>query len=185
MAACDSVVRLLSPFLDDELSAPDRAAVEAHLRECAKCPERLADLKATQAAMSAYFTAQAEAADFSGFSAKVMQQIRKEPMGAGQRLRLWWAETMAYHSTAIYSGMGAAMAAAAAVVLVVGRPAAPNNELVVHGLSVTNPAYEPVVMHTDDGESVIMLVAHQPESDYQESGKPAAPENEPPHGGSL
>jgi anti-sigma factor RsiW len=184
MAACDSVVRLLSPYLDDELSAPDRAAVEAHLRECAKCPERLADLKATQAAMSAYFTAQAEAADFSGFSAKVMHQIRKEPMGLGQRTRLWWAETMAYHSTAIYSGMGAAMAAAAAVVLLVGRPVAPDNSLVVHGMSVSDPAYEPVVMHTDDGESVIMLVEHQAESD--EPGSPsAAPQQEPPHGGSL
>jgi hypothetical protein len=35
----------LSEYLDDELTPPDRAAVEAHLRECAACAGVLNDLK--------------------------------------------------------------------------------------------------------------------------------------------
>lgn len=188
--ACDSVTRLLSPYLDDELSGPDRAVVDDHLRGCQDCQARLADLKASSAAMSAYFQAQAEAANFAGFTNRVMQQIRREPLPATQRLKLWWTELMAYHSTAIYSGFGAAAAAAAvAVIAVRPGPMPVNNQLVVHSLQVSNPHYEPVVMHTDDGESVIMFVEHQKDADDDAPAsapeKPAAPAAEPPHGGNL
>ena len=189
--ACESVNRLLSPYLDDQLSGADRSVVERHLQGCPSCQARLADLKATSAVLGAFLQARADSADFSGFTNKVMQQIRKEPLPLGQRLRLRWTEMMAYNARAIYASMGAAVAAGVAVALVVGggRAAAPDNEMVVHGLTVSNPNYEPVVMRTDDGESVIMLVQHQNETDdagnEQAAPQPTQHVAEPPHGGNL
>jgi anti-sigma factor RsiW len=192
--ACDSVARLLSPYVDDELSGSDRSSVDQHLESCFGCKGRLTDLKASQVALTAHLEAQLAGVDFSGFSRRVTQAIRREPLGLGQQLRLWWAELMAYHSTAIYSGFGAATAAALAVTALVGRPAVgpASNEMVVHSLEVSDPSYEPVVMHTDDGETVIMVVQHQddPEeapTDPAHSKAPAPSREilEPPHGGNL
>lgn len=42
---------LFSDYLDDELSAPDRATVEAHLSGCERCREELNDLRKTLAAL--------------------------------------------------------------------------------------------------------------------------------------
>jgi len=195
---CDSVTKLLSPYVDDELSSGDRAAVQGHAQGCTDCQKRLVDLKATQAAMTAYLQQKAEGVDFSGFTARVMGQIKKEPLPAAQRLRLWWAELMAYHSAALYSAFGAAATAAVAVALVLGSPRElVNNELVVHSLSVQDPQYEPVVMHTDDGETVIMLVEHQitdeekaeaahPSESSTDDGKVSPGEvGQQPHGGNL
>lgn len=186
--ACDSVMRLLSPYLDDELSAPDRAAVGDHLQGCRDCQGRLADLAATHAAMSAFLKTRAEAADFSGFTNRVMAQIRKEPLPFSQRARLWWSELMAYHSTAIYSGLGAATAAACAVLLVVGRPPVRlGEETIIHSMSVADPRYEPVVMHTEDGETITMLVEHQDDAtdEAPTSGSGPSSAATPPHGGNL
>ena len=36
-ADCEDVVRLVWPFLDDELTLRDAARVRQHLRECASC----------------------------------------------------------------------------------------------------------------------------------------------------
>ena len=102
---CDSVNRLLSPYVDDALAGADRAVVEGHLRDCKDCQGRRADLQATRATLGAYFSAQADRVDFSGFSQRVMAQIRKEPLPFGQRVRLWWTELMAYHSAAISTKM--------------------------------------------------------------------------------
>jgi len=190
---CDSVTKLLSPYADDQLSGGDRSVVERHLEGCPKCQARLADLKATSAALGAYFEAQANAVDFSRFASKVMGEIRKEPLPLTQRLRLRWTELMAYNARVIYASLGAAVAAGVAVVLVLGggsNSAMPDNQLVVHQLNVTDPNYEPVVMHTDDGESVIMLVEHQDEGEAPASA-PKAPSSTQeqikprPHGGNL
>ncbi len=163
--ACDSVNRLLSPYLDDELSGADRKVVDGHLQGCPACQARLVDLRATNAAMQAYLTHRSEGVDFAGFSAKVIAQIKNEPLSLGQRLRVFWTELMAYHSAAIYSAFGAGAAAALAVGVVLARPAAVSNNLVVHSLKVSDPRYEPVVMHTNDGETVIMLVEHNQSED--------------------
>ena len=179
---CDSVNRLLSPYVDDALAGADRAVVEGHLRDCKDCQGRLADLQATRATLGAYFSAQADRVDFSGFSQRVMAQIRKEPLPFGQRVRLWWTELMAYHSAAIYSGFGAAAVAAAAVLVLAGGPgkqAQPNDPSVIRSLNVTDPRYEPVVMHTDDGETITLMVEHEDGPD--DAPAPA----EAPHGGNL
>lgn len=41
MTTCDSLRRLVSPYLDGELVGEDRADFEAHVRECASCRESL------------------------------------------------------------------------------------------------------------------------------------------------
>lgn len=173
--ACDSVNHLLSPYLDNELSGPDRAVVESHLQGCASCPKRLADLQATQSALEAYLQQRADEVDFSGFAGKVLAQIKKEPLPLGQRLRVRWTELMAYHAGAIYSAFGAGAVATLVVGLVLTRPAPRDNTFIVHSLQVSDPRYEPVVMHTDDGETVIMLVEHSADSDSSDA-KSDAPE---------
>jgi len=45
----DSFTDRLSEYLDGELSAPERAAVDAHLPQCAACRSTLADLRAVVA----------------------------------------------------------------------------------------------------------------------------------------
>jgi hypothetical protein len=136
---------------------------------CTACQSRLTDLRATSAAMQAYLTHRAEGVDFSGFAQKVMAQVKKEPLPLGQRLRVAWGELMAYHSAAIYSAFGAAAVATVVMGVVLVRPAGmgdpDDNSLVVHSLSVSDPRYEPVVMHTDDGKTMIMLVEHNPAED--------------------
>jgi anti-sigma factor RsiW len=203
MGGCESVSKLLSPYVDDELLGSERAVVDDHLKSCSDCQKRLVDLRATQAAMQAFITQRAEGVDFSGFTAKVMSQIKKEPLPLGQRLKIWWTEVMAYNATAVYSGFGAAGVAAIAVLAFVAIPRGPhfNNELVVHSLKVSDPRYEPVVMHTDDGETVIMLVEHVKDDDDSKASSgstggnqqvPEAegelkgePQTDPPHGGNL
>jgi hypothetical protein len=41
----EDISEKLSDYLDDELTAPERQAVEAHLRECHECAATLADLR--------------------------------------------------------------------------------------------------------------------------------------------
>lgn len=41
MTSCDALRRLVSPYLDGELVAEDRAAFEAHVRECEACARSL------------------------------------------------------------------------------------------------------------------------------------------------
>jgi len=48
------ITDLLSAYHDGELSVVQRAKVEAHLRTCASCRERLAQLQALSALLSAY-----------------------------------------------------------------------------------------------------------------------------------
>ena len=44
---CREVVELLSDFLDDELPAPERARIEAHLSTCDGCSMILDELRET------------------------------------------------------------------------------------------------------------------------------------------
>jgi anti-sigma factor RsiW len=213
--ACDSVTRLLSPYFDDALEGADRALVDGHLAGCKDCAARLLDLTAGRGVLQAYFEKQAEGVDFAAFTRNVMAQIKKEPLPFGQRAKLWWAELMAYHSQAIYSGFGAAATAAlvAGVWFGAGRgPVAPVNgvgEVAVNSLQVTDARYEPVVMHTDEGDAVIVMVDHDGDGKPDEAVElhpgethPASPGKgeaagtsagsgsmqlgaEPPHGGAL
>ena len=39
------ITEQLSEYLDDELTPPEREAVEAHLQECEECRDTLTDLR--------------------------------------------------------------------------------------------------------------------------------------------
>jgi len=181
---------LLSPYADDALGVSERKVVAAHLGACAACTARLGDLEALRGAISAYVGAETAAVDFTGFGDAVLSRIQKEPLGLMQRLRLGWAELTAYHGGLVYSAMGAAAVAVAVIAVLARRPvhggARGGADMVVHNLSVSDPNYESVVMHTDDGESVIMVVQRHDKG--AAPGAPAAPSGSPPavpHGGNL
>ena len=208
--ACDSVTRLLSPYFDDALEGADRALVDSHLAGCKDCAARLLDLSAGRGVLQAYFEKQSEGVDFAALTRNVMSQIKREPLPLAQQAKLWWAETMAYHSQAIYSGFGAAAAAALVAGMWFGGargPVAPMNgmgEVAVNSLQVTDARYEPVVMHTDEGDAVIVMVDHDGDGKPDEvlethpgaavkgeaAGSTAGSGSmklgaEPPHGGAL
>lgn len=44
-AACRDLVELLTAYLDDELPAPDRAQIEAHLADCPGCSAALQQMR--------------------------------------------------------------------------------------------------------------------------------------------
>ena len=46
--ACQQVEALFAPYVDDEAQAPDRAAVDAHLRACPPCRDRIAAERAAR-----------------------------------------------------------------------------------------------------------------------------------------
>ena len=50
---CDEIERLLTPYTDSELSAPERAAVETHADACRVCAGRLADERTARAVLRA------------------------------------------------------------------------------------------------------------------------------------
>ncbi|HYF50504.1 MAG TPA: zf-HC2 domain-containing protein [Planctomycetota bacterium] len=52
MAACEQIQDELSAYLDGELSAQERAAVDAHLKGCAACQALLSELKGVQGALA-------------------------------------------------------------------------------------------------------------------------------------
>ena len=48
MPNCQSIDPLVTPFVDGEIAAGDRALVEAHLRVCAPCHSRVAAERAVR-----------------------------------------------------------------------------------------------------------------------------------------
>lgn len=53
---CQEIERLLARYLDDDLGAEDRLAMEEHLARCYTCGEELADLRAVLAACDRVLT---------------------------------------------------------------------------------------------------------------------------------
>ena len=51
---CDRMEALISPYLDGDLSAAEKAAVEAHLHDCPRCREMLALLREVSASLRAF-----------------------------------------------------------------------------------------------------------------------------------
>jgi putative zinc finger protein len=66
----------LSPFLDGELPAPERAAVEAHLQGCAECAAHLEELVAVDA-LARDLPVPAPADGFEAFPARVRDRIAR------------------------------------------------------------------------------------------------------------
>ncbi len=78
----------LRAYLDEELPAADRAAVAAHLGDCAACQTQLDELSALDARVRADFRATADATpDLDAALARVRAQLADVPTSAGTGLR--------------------------------------------------------------------------------------------------
>lgn len=178
--AAEPLQKLISPFVDDELSAADRALVQAELDRDPRAALRVADLQALRGAMHGALEARADEVDFTGFEARVMAGIAAEAAksqpSAMTRLRLWWAETMAYQGRVVWAAFsGAAVAAGVMFVVMRPTPGALGNGLpegvtlspqaislpqglVVHSIQTRDSRVQPVVLRNDDGSSVVLLI---------------------------
>ncbi len=184
--ACNSFQMLLSAYADDEVDAKQRAQVDLHLSGCADCRGHLADLRTLSAAVGQLFAQKAEEADFSRFADEVLRRVTPERPSLVERLRVSWAEILAYHRTAVFSSL-----ATAAITLVVAVPlashfarsSAVSTEVVLRELKLDDPRVQPVVLTTDDGKTLIMLV-NRPEAGEGEAA-PIDLTKPPPTGGDL
>lgn len=79
MAACIEIEEELSAYLDGEVSAETRAAVEEHLRSCAACRAVLEDLKSIRNVLSDLPKVSAPAT----LAASLHREIAASPAGAG------------------------------------------------------------------------------------------------------
>ena len=184
--ACDSFQMLLSAYADGEVGARERAQVDLHLSGCADCRARLADLQSLSAAVGALLARRAEEADFSHFADDVLRRVRPERPGLLERLHVAWSEILTYHRTAVYSSLATAALTVAVAVPVAWRLAASSGasaEVVLRELKLDDPRVQPVVLKTDDGKTLIMLV-NRPEPGEGEAA-PLDVTRKPPTGGDL
>lgn len=186
-SACTSFQMLLSAYADGEVDARERGQVELHLSGCAECRARLEDLKALSSAVPAALMAQAEQMDFSGFADKVMARVTPESPGLLERLRIGWAEILAYHRTAVLSSaVTAAVTLLIAVPLVyqyASRHVAP--EVVLRNLQIDDPRVKPVVLQMESGKTLIMLVDEDENEPGEDSEQTPDMTPEPPKEGEL
>jgi anti-sigma factor RsiW len=81
---------------DGELSARDRAVVEAHLPSCHACTNALAGLTSFSALTKGAIDDELDAVSFAGFTQRVMLGIEAErPVALGERIRVWLEEFIA------------------------------------------------------------------------------------------
>jgi anti-sigma factor RsiW len=162
---CTSVQ--MSAHLDGELSPAERVALEAHLAGCPACTAQMAALRAVGAALRRRFEAQADAVDFSGFTAAVLGRLKPYRPPLGERLSVAWEEWRRHRPGTLFGGFGLTAAAVLAVLLL---PRAPTPEAVVDG-GRQHPTLEavstdeqshiaPVVLKTEGGDAIIWLVDH-------------------------
>ena len=83
----------LSEYLDDELAPDERAALEAHLRQCAACGAVLADLKRIVTRARGLEDRLPDRDLWPGIAARIGATSGETPaidLGAG-RMRRWWS----------------------------------------------------------------------------------------------
>lgn len=83
--SCETVVPLLSPFVDGELDPREEAAVRAHLAACDRCAGRIETLRALRDAVRA--TRPERSGD--GLD-ELRARLRQAPPAAGRRSRGLW-----------------------------------------------------------------------------------------------
>jgi anti-sigma factor RsiW len=185
-SACHSFQMLLSAYADGEVSARERAQVDLHLSGCAGCRGRLADLRALSAAVGQLFAQKAEEAEFSRFADEVLRRVTPERPSLVERLRVSWAEILTYHRTAVFSSLATAAVTIAVAVPVAwhfAESSAASAQVVLRELKLDDPRVQPVVLTTDDGKTLIMLV-NRPEPGEGEAA-PVDLTKPPPTGGDL
>lgn len=147
-------LQLLSAYLDGELSAPEREAVERALAADPRLREIERSMRGLGGALRALSEAEVAEADFSGLADRVLGQVRRRPSWV-DRLREAWRRPWLP-----VGGIGLVAAAAAALFLLPVAPR-PGAGVVVQSASADAPAQvQPVVLKTESGDAIIWLVEH-------------------------
>lgn len=130
---CSAIQGKLSAFYDGALRETERAAVEAHLRECAECQRELTSLQTTSQLLQAWEAPKVNPRVQMAFMAKLEERAARQP---------WWA--------ALFAGRQKQVAwttAAAAVLMVVAwgvnRPTPQPDDESSHHRSFTPARTEP------------------------------------------
>ena len=79
---CSQIRKMISPYVDEELSRDDKRAFTAHIRECAICKKELADI---QSVHELFASAENYSAP-SGFATRVMLNLEETEKTAYSRL---------------------------------------------------------------------------------------------------
>jgi len=161
---CTSVQEL-SAHLDGELSPQARVSLEAHLQSCPGCAAKLAELSAVGEVLRRRFEAQAEARDFSGFSAAVLARLHPYRPSLGERLSVGWEEWKRHRAGSLWGGLAVAAAALLAVFALPRLESPPALEGALHpslqAVSTDEQSHiAPVVLKTEGGDAIIWLVDH-------------------------
>jgi len=177
-----SSVQELSAHLDGELSPPARVALEAHLTSCPSCRARLDELRALGIALRRRFEAQAEAADLSGFTERVLARLSPHRPPLGERLSVAFREWRRHRPAVVWGGFGLAAAALLAV-LALPRPfeAALEPGPTLQAVSTEESSHvAPVVLKTEGGDAIIWLVDHPDRPALSLGSDASVPEVAPP-----
>ena len=86
MSACEHYQQQISQLLDGELPPEQVQTLRAHLRTCPECQRVYDDFLALQAAVR-----DAAAAPPADLTARIMQQVRQEPVPMPPRSAVAWA----------------------------------------------------------------------------------------------
>jgi anti-sigma factor RsiW len=165
---------LLSPYVDGELSAQDRAQVEAHLQVSKTASALVADLRAGDALMRHAIDMQADGVDFKAFNENVMSRVSPMKLPLLERMKVSLSELFKYQRgpmVAAFAGAAAAAVLAIPLGMKLVTPAGYGAEkMTVQAVSMESDpsvAVKPVVMETAEGDAVIWVV----ENDKKDGGK--------------
>ncbi len=130
---------------EEELTAEERAALAAHLRDCAACRAWQADLAATEGLLAEGLSRAAARRDFTDFADQVMARVERASAPRGLR------PFLRRHRMAVRfaAALAPALATVALIVYLDRSPAPPD-------VDVTSEEYVPIVISTNDGPMVLL-----------------------------
>jgi anti-sigma factor RsiW len=180
----DQFLPLLSAYVDGELTASERQAVEAHLAADPVSARLVEDLRAGGVLLRTSLEHQGDAADWPAFTDAVMSRLTPHQLPPWERFTLFFSELFTWHRGPMLAGaLGAAVAIAVAIPLTLslstpdGYGAA---RVQVQTVAVEEAAQvKPVVMETDDGDAVIWVIDAPPEAPAPDAATPAEPGKTP------
>lgn len=166
MSLNTSTLQLLSAYLDGELTAVEREAVERALSTDPRVREIAQSMRGLGPAMRALSEAEVARADFTGLADRVLGRVSRRP-GLLSRVREAWRRP--------WFPVGGLVAIAAAAFFAF-RPAVPGPGLqgvVVQSVTSDAPSHvQPVVLKTESGDAIIWLVEHPDASSHRPSVLP-------------
>jgi len=161
MSLNPNTLELLSAYVDGELTAVEREAVERALAADPRVREIAQSMRSLGPAMRALSDAEVARADFTGLADRVLGRVSRRP-GILDRVREAWRRP--------WFPVGGLVAAAAAAALLLRSPApvpGPHG-VVVQSASADAPAQlQPVVLKTETGDAIIWLVEHPDASSHR------------------